>query len=243
MNCKQAFLNFINKISKNINDDNICQLSLLQSSDDGHKIFIFKIFTKCWSDNFLGEILPDEEWLKDTPNQDYVCKLLENNNQIDDFEYSEEKLNFNIVDDKGERIVLEQCIKDDLKLRSFLPETVSGIKLVDIDNSILKSVFNLSQNANGYYVKLYSENKTLEFGVEDEENTITIGEIKDIDTNRYRKWVIEDIDAFKKLSLTWEDDKRVNLSLPNSKDNSYGSLEIMDELWMNFVIFKINLVK
>ena len=128
-------------------------------------------------------------------------------------------------------------------MRSFLPETVSGIKLVDIDNSILKSVFNLSQNANGYYVKLYSENKTLEFGVEGEENTITIGEIKDIDTNRYRKWVIEDIDAFKKLSLTWEDDKRVNLSLPNSKDNSYGSLEIMDELWMNFVIFKINLVK
>ena len=67
-------------------------------------------------------------------------------------------------------------------------------------------------------------------------------EIKDIDINRYRKWEIDDIDAFKKLSLTWEDDKRVNLSLPNSKDKSYGSLEIIDELWMNFVIFKIKFI-
>ena len=33
-------------VSENINEENICQLSLLQSSDQGHKIFIFKNFTQ-----------------------------------------------------------------------------------------------------------------------------------------------------------------------------------------------------
>ena len=143
--------------------------------------------------------------------------------------------------ENGEQKELQMKSLNKDEQQQLIPETIQGIKLTDIDINILKHLIQSNGSDENFYVKLYSENKSLELGVEgDSENCIYLGSKDNIDLSKYRKWRINSFAGFRKMISNWDINSRFNLSLPEP-DKSYGSLELINDNFMNFVVCQIEL--